>query len=270
MNKTFIEKIYEQENSGKSFVVVTLVNIKGSAPQVVGAKLLVGSEGYIDGTVGGGKVEERAIAHAQEMLKNNQKCDYVDWNLQTDVKMTCGGVVSFFFELIQKKASWEIAVFGAGHVAQELVRVLLRLDCSIICIDPRLEWLDKLPEHFKVKKIHSLEMKEIVSTLSPETFIITMTMGHTFDLPILTAALERNVFPYIGGIGSEAKSRVLKNDLRKNGCSESEIEKLYCPIGEPLGNNIPAEIALSIVIQLIKVRDTSQLVIPKSTNQKRN
>ena len=159
MNKTVTQKIYEQENSGESFVVVTLVNIKGSAPQIMGAKLLVGNEGYIDGTIGGGKVEERAIAHAQGMLRNNQKCDYVDWNLQTDIKMTCGGVVSFFFELVQKKPSWEIAIFGAGHVAQELVRVLIRLDCSITCIDPRTEWWDALPEHFKIKKIPNYHSK---------------------------------------------------------------------------------------------------------------
>jgi xanthine dehydrogenase accessory factor len=98
-------------------------------------------------------------------------------------------------------------------------------------------------------------MAAVVKKLSPNTFIASMTMGHAFDLPILLEALSLNQFPYIGVIGSESKARVLKQDLRKNGVSEEAITKLHCPIGEAFGNNQPAEIAISIVAQLIKIRD---------------
>lgn len=255
MNKTILEKIHEYQESGKSIVVVTLVKTKGSAPQEVGAKILVGSDGYLDGTIGGGKAEERVIAHAKQMLKNGEVFDYVDWNLQTDIKMTCGGVVSFFFELIQKKPTWEIAVFGAGHVSQELIRTLLKLECSITCADPRLDWLNKLPDHHKLTKIHTEVMKDVVPTLKPGTFIASMTMGHAFDVPVLIAAMERDVFPYIGVIGSEQKSMIIRSDLRKHGISEEQIKKLFCPIGERFGNNTPVEMAISIAAQLIKERE---------------
>ena len=82
-----------------------------------------------------------------------------------------------------------------------------------------------------------------------------MTMGHAFDLPILTAALKLETFPYIGSIGSRAKATVLNRDLKTNGISDSALEKLYCPIGEEFGNNTPTEIAISIVAQLLRVRD---------------
>lgn len=255
MSKSILEKIQELQEQGQSFIVATLVKTKGSAPQEVGAKILVGENGYIDGTIGGGKVEERVILHSKEMLKRNESFDYADWNLQTDIKMTCGGVVSFFFERIQAKPTWEIAVFGAGHVAQEVVRTLLKLECSVICSDPRVEWLNKLPDHHKLTKIHTSEMKNVVADLKPGTFIASMTMGHAFDLPILLAAMERNVFPYIGAIGSDSKAAVLRADLKKGGASEELIAKLHCPIGESFGNNTPVEIALSIAAQLIKVRD---------------
>jgi xanthine dehydrogenase accessory factor len=98
-------------------------------------------------------------------------------------------------------------------------------------------------------------MSEIVSSLDPNTFIASMTMGHSFDLPILNEALKRNVFPYIGVIGSSSKAVVLKNDLLKSGCSELMLQKLYCPIGESFGNNSPSEIAISIASQLIISRD---------------
>ena len=99
-------------------------------------------------------------------------------------------------------------------------------------------------------------MKSVVKTLAPDTFITSMTMGHAFDLPILIEAMKNFNFPYLGVIGSEAKAHILKTDLRKAGIDEALIAKLHCPIGEPFGNNHPAEIAFSIVSQLIKVRDS--------------
>jgi xanthine dehydrogenase accessory factor len=255
MNKTMLSLIHDYQESGYRFVVATLVKTKGSAPQEVGAKVIVGPDGYIGGTVGGGKIEEHVIAHAKKMLLEEIDFDYADWNLQTEIKMTCGGVVSFFFELVQKKPTWEIAVFGAGHVAQELIRTLLKLECSIICADPRIDWLNKLPEHHKLTKIHTETMKDVIAQLTPGTFIALMTMGHAFDLPVLIAAMERNVFPYIGVIGSDSKAAIVRSDLKKHGVSDLWIKKLYCPIGEPFGNNTPAEIAISIAAQLIRERD---------------
>jgi xanthine dehydrogenase accessory factor len=258
MSKTILEKISDLQEKGETFVIATLVKTKGSAPQEVGAKVLVGADGYLDGTIGGGKVEERVIQHAKEMIKTNESFDYADWNLQTDIKMTCGGVVSFFFERVQAKPTWEIAIFGAGHVAQEVVRALLKLECSITCADPRIEWLNKLPEHHKLTKVHTDTMKDVVETLKPGTFIASMTMGHAFDLPIILAAMKRNVFPYMGVIGSDSKAAVLKADLLKNGANEKLVAALQCPIGEPFGNNTPAEIAISITAQLIKARDLNK------------
>lgn len=239
----------------KDIVVAKLVHTRGSAPQEVGARIVVSSEGLLHGTVGGGKVEMKVIAHAKEMLASEKQNDFQEWNLQTDVGMTCGGVVSFFFERLSSGPRWKIAVFGAGHVGQELIRTLIRLECSLMCFDSRQEWLDKLPDHPYLIKECLLEPAEKISDLDPDTFIISMTMGHAFDLPILTAALKRETFPYIGAIGSRAKATVLKRDLKTNGISDSALEKLYCPIGEEFGNNTPTEIAISIVAQLLRVRD---------------
>ena len=100
-------------------------------------------------------------------------------------------------------------------------------------------------------------MKDVVATLKPGTFIASMTMGHAFDLPVLTAALERNVFPYIGVIGSDQKAAVIRSDLKKHGFAQEMIDKVFCPIGEPLGKNTPVEITISIVAQLLKERDKS-------------
>ena len=263
MNDDFFEKIQFYKETGVEIVTVTLVHSRGSSPQEVGAKIIVSQEGLLWGTVGGGKVEIKAIEYARNLLTTDNSTDYCEWNLQTDVGMTCGGVVSFYFERLkfseQSKGLWSIAIFGAGHVAQEVVRLLIKLDCQVTCVDPREDWLRKLPEHPRLKKIQLDVMKDFLQKIPANTFIASMTMGHSFDSPILLEAMTKHNFPYIGVIGSDSKARVLKNDLLKNGAPEKKVEELFCPIGEPIGNNSPVEIAISIVAQLMKHRDLNKI-----------
>jgi xanthine dehydrogenase accessory factor len=258
MNETFLETLKTFLSEGEDLIVATMVDTKGSAPQEKGAKVIVGKNGLLHGTVGGGKIETHVIKYSVNMLSNNAQTDFKEWNLQTDIGMTCGGVVSIYFERQKAKHRWDIVVFGAGHVAQELVRSLLRLECSLTCIDPRADWLEKLPEDRKLKKIHVENMASLVNSLPDSTYIVSMTMGHAFDLPILEAAFKRNCFPYIGAIGSLAKSKVLRRDLEARGVSSSQLENFFCPIGENFGNNTPVEIAYSVVAQLIKERDNNE------------
>lgn len=255
MTSEFLLKLDTLKKQYAELVIVTLVDLKGSAPQERGAKIIVGPEGLLYGTVGGGKVEKKVIEHAQTLFTHKNQTDFQSWNLQTDIGMTCGGVCSFYFEKWRTKPLWNVAIFGAGHVAQEVVRLLARLECSVICIDPRVEWLEKLPSHPYLTKIHSIDMKTEVAQLPENTFVACMTMGHAFDLPILEEVFKNGQFPFVGAIGSESKARTLKQDLLKSGFESQLIETLKCPIGESFGNNTPAEIAISIVSQLINKRD---------------
>lgn len=255
MNEEFLFELSKLRGIGESFVVATLVYIQGSVPQEPGARIIVGSHGLLYGTVGGGKLETKAIEVAQEMLTHERRNHFVEWNLQSELGMTCGGVAGLFFEKTIPHSDWKIAVFGAGHIAQELVRLLIKLDCEVFCIDPRFDWLDKLPEHNRLKKIPSDDMKSVLKTLPANTFIVSLTMGHAFDLPIINEALKEFNFPYVGAIGSESKARALKLNLKESGVDEKLIAKLHCPIGEAFGNNQPVEISISIISQLIRFRD---------------
>ena len=98
-------------------------------------------------------------------------------------------------------------------------------------------------------------MKSVLNTLHPKTFIVSVTMGHSFDLPILELALKSFDFPFVGVIGSESKKNVLIKNLENLQVPSEKLKKLRCPLGESFGNNTPFEIALSIVAQLIRERD---------------
>jgi len=224
---THIAALSEIATTGQPFVVVTMVDAKGSTPQDAGAKMIVDQNGLVHGTVGGGKVESRAIEFACEMLKDSsRKREIVDWNLQRDIGMTCGGLVQLFFEVFNRD-DWNVVVFGAGHVAQALVRVLVMLDCRVSCIDSRSEWIDKIPDHPRLK-------------LQPTDYVVCMTMGHSTDRPILATIFNKGLqLPYLGVIGSRSKRGALLRELKSDGIPADVAEGFLCPIGLPIGTNQP-------------------------------
>jgi xanthine dehydrogenase accessory factor len=253
----YYDKLNELIAAGKPFVSVTVVETAGSAPNDAGDKMLVGSEGLIFGTVGGGSVEKQAIDRAKELLASGDpacRSCLASWNLDQDLGMTCGGAVKIFFER-HNYCTWNIAVFGSGHVCLALTALLVNLDCRVTCIDPRAEWLEKLPASCSLQKICRDDLPSCLTLLPGGTFVVIMTMGHAMDKPVLLEALKAGRFPYIGVIGSAAKAARMRRDLVDAGLSEELARSFFCPIGLPLGGNHPQEIAISIASQLIQERD---------------
>lgn len=254
--QSFFEALNDLAASGRPFVSVTVVDTLGSTPQDRGSKMLVTSDGRAFGTVGGGKIEVRAIEEAKTLLADPSapKTRFYQWNLNKDIGMTCGGVVRVYFEAFNV-TRWNIVVFGAGHVAQSLVEMLVKLDCRITCIDPRAEWLARLPVTPKLTTVQASDMPSEVAKIPEGSFVVLMTMGHTTDKPILIEILKTRTFPYVGVIGSEAKAMRLRQDVADAGLPEAMQRAFHCPIGLELGSDAPQEIAISVTAQLLQQRD---------------
>jgi xanthine dehydrogenase accessory factor len=248
-------------------VVVTLISTIGHAPQDVGCRMIVGEKGTLFGTAGGGKVEKVCIDTAVAFLANPDKVmsQAKTWNLQRDLGMTCGGEVTFFFEVVKPADAWKIAVFGAGHISQELVPMLLKLDCEVGVYDPRPEWLDRFSPSPLLKTEVCADLPPVLDALDPKTFVVIITMGHATDYPLVKYALETKSFPYLGVIGSPVKRIRINADLKASGLSLERIEQFHCPMGERFGRNTPPEIAISIAAQLIRIRD-QYFKIPSNKN----
>lgn len=251
---TIYQQLVALEEASVPFVLVTLVESTGSVPQDVGAKMLVTAEGLHAGTIGGGRVEAKAILHCISLLDTKSAPSLLSWTLKTDVGMTCGGIVKLFFEP-HYASPWSIAIFGAGHIAQALVPVLLPLDCHLTVFDTRSEWVAKLPISKKLRPVETPDLANAVDDLPDGAFILCMTQGHSCDLPVLQRALTSGRFPFIGVIGSDAKSAVLRRDLLESGIDPALAETFHCPVGLDFGSNHPHEIALSIAAQLLTERD---------------
>jgi xanthine dehydrogenase accessory factor len=252
----------EQQRTG--CVLVTLVEALGSTPQDTGAKMLVTAAGLHSGTVGGGKVEAKAIALAQELLAGREaKPRFINWALRKDVGMTCGGSVKLYFEphpAGEGDAGWPIWIFGAGHVAQALVPLLLPLPCSLTVVDPRREWLDRLPRHRHLRALLHDNPADLVPEMPRRAFLLCLTKGHATDRPVLQRALAERKFPYVGVIGSASKEKILRQEMIAAGLPAKRAKDFFCPVGLPFGGNHPHEIALSIAAQLLSIRDGSRPV----------
>lgn len=237
-------------------MVVTITATRGSVPGEVGGKALVTAAGLIAGNLGGGKVEAKAITRAAELLQETEPCIACTWNLQRDVGMTCGGEMSFLFEKIAATPPWHIAIFGAGHVSQALVPVIATLACRIDVFDTRADWLRKFPIMERVTLHQVSSFDEGVAHLGGKSFVLSITQGHSSDRPVLSAVLKKFPHvPFLGVIGSASKRIVLMRELTEDGFSASQLERIVCPVGLPIGGNDPAEIAISIAGQLLEVRD---------------
>ena len=242
---------------GTSFVSAILVEVKGSTPRAQGGRILVTQSGLHCGTIGGGLVEAKALELALDLLAGtdtSEQTRFVEWNLNRDAGMSCGGSVKLFFERFHTNP-WEIIIFGAGHVAQSLIPLLLTLECQLTCLDTRKDWLGKLPETPKLKKLCVESLPGSVDVISEKAFVLIMTQGHRSDFFVAQRFLSRTDLPFLGVIGSRSKAAILNRELKKEGLSEEQINRLVCPLGFSLGGNHPQEIALSITAQLLYERD---------------
>jgi len=252
-----LEFIAKKNKESHPIVVATLIGARGSAPQDIGAKAVFDQTGLLAGTVGGGKLEEFAKRTAIEMfaLESDEARPIVlTKNLQTDIGMTCGGEVTLLLEPIAFKV-WDIALFGAGHVAQALTPLLLTLNCRLKVIDTRKEWLDKLADHNKLEKVLLEDFSTASDYVNSKTFLLSITQGHSFDCVVLDSVFKKfDSLPFIGVIGSEPKANSIRKALKELDYNTNKIDQIICPVGYPIGSNDPAEISVSITAQLIEKR----------------
>ena len=262
INESMMDEVWEQVGklraAGVEFVLVTITQVRGSVPGVLGGKALVTAEGLVGGNLGGGKVEARAVVRAQEMLGGEARVASELWNLQRDVGMTCGGEMGFLFEHVRAEEVWHVVVFGAGHVSQALVRVLAGMRCVVEVVDERSEWLGRLPEAGNVRRREVASFVDGVQWVKATSFVLSITKGHASDRPVLREVLRRfPEIPYLGVIGSASKRAVLMRELREDGIGMELLDRVICPVGLPIGGNDPAEIAISIAAQLLERRGSA-------------
>lgn len=251
--------ILELLDTGRHGALCTVTESSGSAPQRPGSKLLLRDDGTFEGTVGGGAIEDAALARAREVMRTG-RAERFAAHLTRELAMCCGGRMEIFIEPIGSRP-W-LVVFGGGHVASALVPVAATAGFRVHVVDEREEWASE--EHHTAAEICTCAAPlDVLDALpwGPETSAVVVTHDHQLDERILEQCLARD-WRYLGMIGSRAKAHRIIGRLVAKGADPDRLAAVHCPIGLSLGAREPGEIAVSVVAELIAVRRNSEGTMP--------
>jgi xanthine dehydrogenase accessory factor len=259
---------------GERVAMATVVQARGSAPRHAGARMLVWPDGHIIGTVGGATLEERVIQHAQEALQSSRsRLEKYIFSTENDPESVglCGGEVLVSIEVLQPAPT--LMVIGAGHVALALSQMAPVLEMRLVVVDDRAEFLtaERFPhavERILVQYDRATEtLQPMPITLTPSTFVLVATWG--WDEPALAQILSASPPPaYVGLISSRTKWRVIREMLQSRGIPAERLDQVHAPAGLNLGAETPGEIALSILAEMLAVREKAS-VSPMSEARKK-
>ena len=220
---------------GRPIGLATIV--KGSG--AVGETALVGTDGWIVGPD-----DPRIVAAMQQRLADRQEARVVQAiDDQTEV---------FFEPFLPRPALY---IMGAVHVAIPLTRLAKELGFRVVVVDPRakfanderfpqadevlVEWPDEALGHLPVDR---------------STYIVLLTHDPKIDEPALASALKTGA-AYVGAIGSRKTHADRFERMAKWGVTAQDLQRVYAPIGLDLGASTPAEIALSIMAEVVAVKN---------------
>lgn len=246
-------KINKIQLDPRQSVLCIVTSVSGSGPVKAGAKMIVYEDGKIEGTVGGGGIEKRAIEVALGMM-NTHSPEFKEYNLQTDLGMTCGGAASIYFEPLTKQS--KLYIFGAGHIGKILAGYAPDMGFETVLIDWRTDLLDG-PEHCGYQKVCKPYLEAIEEIrFDDQSYVVIVTPNHDMDEEVLAAVGKKDV-AYLGLIGSKRKIETLtKLFLSKNILTQEELNRVDMPIGIKFNAITPAEIAISILAKLIDVKNS--------------
>jgi xanthine dehydrogenase accessory factor len=253
-------------------VLVTVLRTQGSVPREAGTWMAVWPERVL-GTIGGGRLEHDAIAHAQALLAGQGDDGERRFALGPSLGQCCGGVVVLGFERVAPESAarvvaalhaaheaqrMPVALFGGGHVGRAIVRALEPLPV-------RVHWIDSRDEVFpadlppQVRAEHSAPVEAAVRDLEAQSRVLVMSFSHAEDLDIVIACLqrlrERADLPFVGLIGSKSKWATFRHRLEARGFGAEEIARITCPIGVAgVVGKEPAVIAAAVAAQLMQHR----------------
>lgn len=250
--KNLIKLLAEAIDSGRGAAFVTVISVDGSTPREAGTKMLVYSDGAIEGTVGGGAIEALAIKRALECIRNGEGGKFVfDLKPEGNTGMTCMGRMEVFIDVY--KNPFKVLILGAGHVGIKIAEACRLAGYPYMVADDRREFAnaERFPGALAV--ITEQPQKAVKAAgVDAETYVVIVTRGHSLDRECLEAVM-RTPAAYIGMIGSGDKVAEMFRKMAKKKLYPLKDKRVHSPIGLNLGGKAPGEIAVSVISEIIKV-----------------
>lgn len=245
--------------NNKPVATVAIVKTNGSTPRGVGSTMLVDENGnLLEGTIGGGILEEKGKKDAAKYIKRKETI-LLNYDLDSssenknNLPMICGGNVHVFIKVYNSNEN--LIIVGAGHVSEKIAELAKTLDYSITVMDDRKGRLNSEIFPGVENLVHGNIIENLKKiSIDKNTLIIIVTHGHVYDQEALEIVL-RSKASYIGMMGSSNKIKICFQELLKKGYSKEELSKVYTPIGIDIGGETPEEIAMSIMAEIQAIKN---------------
>lgn len=215
---------------------------------------------YTAKVISGKHFGEKLLFHDEELVYTN--LDPLDIGLITSIKESIqdnkSQVITYddsqiFCEPITKKPS--IVICGAGHISIALIKMCKLLNLEVTVLDDRPSFVDDGREAGADHSICEPFMSALNKINSDKnTFFVIVTRGHRYDIDCLKDILTKEN-AYIGMIGSRIRVKKIKDALLEEGYNEDKLNEIYTPIGLKIGAETPEEIAVSIMAEIIEVKN---------------
>lgn len=239
----------EMVNRNEPFVIATVISVKGSSSGKPGDKALFDTQGRrITGWVGGGCVEKMIGDIAPDVLtEKTPRTIHVD--LDGDnllMGIPCGGEMDIIIE--PKNDAPRLYIRGMGRVVETLADLGMKLGFRVTVHAPA-------PEADRFKYVHELlTPRAKLSELTEMPDYAILADHHPNDTDLAREALEAGI-GYVAVIASRKRAGLIKEAMKEQGIDESLFNNLFMPAGINLNAQSPEEIALSILAEIIMVRN---------------
>jgi xanthine dehydrogenase accessory factor len=252
----FLQDADHLREKNEPFAMATVVRREAPSSGKPGDKAVINKHGEILGWIGGGCVRGIVVKEAEDAIKTGRaRLVKIGKTLVpsqqegvVEYKMTCQseGTVEIFIEPVLPRQ--HLVVIGKSAIAKALVKLSADADYRITAVaqDASLHTFEKVDE-----LITQLNLSQVKTT--PSTFIVVATQGES-DEKALTESLHKQ-YAYLAFVASRKKMMSVKEYLEKSGFDKDKIDTIVSPAGIDINAKTPEEVAISILAQMIQVRN---------------
>lgn len=258
MESQIIQELAKCLQNNVPVALVSIIASSGSSPGKTGAIMTVRHDGQICGTVGGGNLEHTVIQEAITSLAKGESREIRHiLNQSSSLGMQCGGELRLFIKAFQPMP--HLIIVGAGHIGQELYSLGLHQGFRISVIDDRPEMVSQ-ERYPNAERLHNNNLAEPLTLLPihQNSYITIASRSHDTDKLALQAIAE-SAAAYIGMVGSRNKIQNIMQNLLQHGIGRDKLERVYAPMGINIASVQPKEIAMSIMSEILLVKNRGTL-----------
>jgi xanthine dehydrogenase accessory factor len=251
------EKVPELMQKHSKLAIATVINTSGSTPREIGAKMIILADGTTQGTVGGGKLEHLVTKDAINAMQDGAS-GLREYELKSEessgIGMECGGKVSVFIEVISKGQL--LMILGGGHIGLELYRMAISAGFSVVVVDERAEYVSshRFPKAERLLNC-KVDDPKVAELVDKNSYIVVITHEHKQDKLAVKSLVDLD-YKYLGMIGSKRKVKITLEALQNEGVPKEKLMNIYTPIGLDINARTPTEIAVSILAEIIFIKNT--------------